>query len=55
MFRNNGDTFTEKDWMRLQRIGVSTVPLSPTYSHIFPRSAEGNPTPEKIGAFGVGG
>ncbi|KAF8549066.1 hypothetical protein OG21DRAFT_1500623 [Imleria badia] len=36
MFRNNGDTFTEQDWMRLQKI------------------AEGNPGPEKIGAFGVG-
>ncbi|KAG6375323.1 hypothetical protein JVT61DRAFT_3551 [Boletus reticuloceps] len=35
-FRNNGEVFTEKDWMRL------------------PKIAEGNPRPEKIGAFGVG-
>ncbi|KAF8415202.1 hypothetical protein L210DRAFT_3465017 [Boletus edulis BED1] len=35
-FKNNGEVFTEKDWMRL------------------PKIAEGNPRPEKIGAFGVG-
>ncbi|KAG6379359.1 hypothetical protein JVT61DRAFT_11822 [Boletus reticuloceps] len=35
-FKNNGEVFSEQDWMRL------------------PKIAEGNPDPEKIGAFGVG-
>ncbi|KAF8432206.1 hypothetical protein L210DRAFT_3763951 [Boletus edulis BED1] len=52
-FKNNGDVFTEKDWMRLPMIGV-LIFFPRAFLHIFLYSAEGNPDPGKTGAFGVG-
>lgn len=56
-FRNDGYAFTEQDWMRLLKIGVLIIIIIffPTFLNTFPRSAEGNPSPDKVRAFGVGG
>ena len=55
-FKNNGDAFTEQGWTRLRTIGVSIILLFLAFPYIFLHlSAAGNPDPEKIGAFGVGG
>ena len=54
-FSNNGKEFTEKDQERLRTIGVLIMVPFPRSLHISLHSpAEGNPDPEKIGAFGVG-